>query len=176
MTYMLIRLEGDLKTVVQTAEPWVRSYQDIHIIMWGQPGMSGNPLLGTLFSYQRLLSIILQFKGASICHHACDISCFSTIIHRMKIQKKLNSKTLRYLLSASMHHLNLEGCFLTNGALKAIWARCPALRSLSLKDCGYVVTDNVMQQLLKVRSPWKCDAAASQGEIAMAIYCSSSSR
>jgi hypothetical protein len=42
------------------------------------------------------------------------------------------------------------GVYVTEGTIKVIWRSCPNLKVISLKDCGYVLTDNLMEQLLKV--------------------------
>ena len=72
------------------------------------------------------------------------------MIHRLKRQKKLNNTTLRQLLVPILEHLDLDGVYVTEGTIKVIWRSCPNLKVISLKDCGYVLTDNLMEQLLKV--------------------------
>ena len=72
------------------------------------------------------------------------------MIHKLKRKKKLNNTALRQLLVPALEHLDLDGMYVTEGTLKTIWRTCPNLRVLSLKDCGYVVTDSLMEQLLKV--------------------------
>jgi len=74
------------------------------------------------------------------------------MIHRLKRQKKLNNNTLRHLLVPALEHLDLDNTYVTEGTLKVIWSSCPHLRVLSLKDCGYLITDNIMEQMLKVNT------------------------
>lgn len=79
-----------------------------------------------------------------------SLNFYSKMIHRLKRQKKLNNSTLRQLLVPILEHLDLDGVYVTEGTIKLIWRSCPNLKVISLKDCGYVSTDNLMEQLLKV--------------------------
>ncbi|XP_046559923.1 uncharacterized protein LOC124268943 [Haliotis rubra] len=78
-----------------------------------------------------------------------DEFVISTMIHRLKRQKKLNNKALQILLVPTLEHLDLEGLYLTNNILKMVWIKCPNIKTLSLKNCGYIMTDNLMSQLVK---------------------------
>lgn len=81
-------------------------------------------------------------------------SC-SKMIQKMKRQSKLNNAALRQLLVPALEHLDLSGVYITDSTLKLVWKNCPNLRVLSLKDCGYIVTDSIMEQLVKVK--WEGD-------------------
>ncbi|CAH1801838.1 unnamed protein product [Owenia fusiformis] len=71
------------------------------------------------------------------------------MIHKLKRQKKLNTKKLKSLLVPSIEHLNLDGVYLTEACLRMVPTGCPNLKVLSLKCCGYVATDHLMAQILK---------------------------
>lgn len=77
-------------------------------------------------------------------------SC-SKMIQKMKRQSKLNNAALRQLLVPVLEHLDLSGVYLTDSTLKLVWRNCSNLRVLSLKDCGYIMTDSIMEQLVKVK-------------------------
>lgn len=81
-------------------------------------------------------------------------SC-SKMIQKMKRQSKLNNAAFRQLLVPALQHLDLSGVYITDSTLKLVWKNCPNLRVLSLKDCGYIVTDSIMEQLVKVK--WEGD-------------------
>lgn len=72
------------------------------------------------------------------------------MIQKMKKQSRLNNAALRQLLVPALEHLDLSGVYITDSTLKMVWRSCPNLRVLSLKDCGYIVTDSLMEQLVKV--------------------------
>ncbi|XP_046335128.2 uncharacterized protein LOC124117349 [Haliotis rufescens] len=78
-----------------------------------------------------------------------DEFIISTMIHRLKRQKKLNNKALQTLLVPALEHVDLEGLYLTNNILKMVWTKCPHIKTLSLMNCGYIMTDNLMSQLVK---------------------------
>ncbi|BFZ18501.1 hypothetical protein BsWGS_21540 [Bradybaena similaris] len=78
-----------------------------------------------------------------------DEYIITTMIHRLKRQKKLSLKLLQTLLVATLTHLDLEGIFLTNNILRTVWTQCPELVAVSLKNCGYIVTDTVLVQFIK---------------------------
>ena len=59
---------------------------------------------------------------------------------------------LRQLLVPVLEHLDLDSVYLTQSVLKTMWTNCPNLRVLSLKDCGYIVTDSIIETLLRVSS------------------------
>lgn len=75
-------------------------------------------------------------------------SC-SKMIQKMKRQSKLNNAALRQLLVPVLEHLDLSGVYITDSTLKLVWRNCSNLRVLSLKDCGYIMTDSIMEQLVK---------------------------
>ena len=50
-----------------------------------------------------------------------------------------------------MDSVDFNGIYITEKTLRIVYERCPNLQSLSLKGCGYLITDNVLQRLLKVR-------------------------
>lgn len=77
-------------------------------------------------------------------------SC-SKMIQKMKRQSKLNNAALRQLLVPVLEHLDLSGVYITDSTLKLVWRNCSNLRVLSLKDCGYIMTDSIMEQLAKVK-------------------------
>lgn len=77
-------------------------------------------------------------------------SC-SKMIQKMKRQSKLNNAALRQLLVPVLEHLDLSGVYITDSTLKLVWRNCSNLRVLSLKDCGYIMTDSIMEQLVKVK-------------------------
>ncbi|KAK3084234.1 hypothetical protein FSP39_010408 [Pinctada imbricata] len=78
-----------------------------------------------------------------------DEHLISKMIHKLKRKKKLNNTALRQLLVPVLEHLDLEGMYVTQGTIKTVYQCCPQLRVLSLKDCGYIVTDTLMEQILK---------------------------
>ncbi|XP_062588055.1 F-box and leucine-rich repeat protein 13-like [Saccostrea cucullata] len=78
-----------------------------------------------------------------------DEHLVSKMIQKMKKQSKLNSAALRQLLVPVLEHLDLSGVYVTESTLRLVWRNCPNLRVLSLKDCGYLMTDSVMEQLVK---------------------------
>ena len=68
----------------------------------------------------------------------------------LKRKKKLNSSNLRQLLVPVIEHLDFDSVYITDGILKTVCNNCPNLRVLILKDCGYVVTDSVVEMLFRV--------------------------
>ena len=72
------------------------------------------------------------------------------MIHRLKREKNLSNTTLRQFLVPALQHLDLDGVYITEGTLKVIGTKCSNLTVLSLKDCGYVVTDTALDRLIKV--------------------------
>ena len=68
----------------------------------------------------------------------------------LKRKKKLNTTNLRQLLVPAIEHLDFDNVFLTGGILKTMCNNCPCLRVLILKDCGYVVTDSIVEMLFRV--------------------------
>lgn len=78
-----------------------------------------------------------------------DEHLISKMIQKMKRQSKLNNAALRQLLVPVLEHLDLSGVYITDSTLKLVWRNCSNLRVLSLKDCGYIMTDSIMEQLVK---------------------------
>ena len=73
------------------------------------------------------------------------------MIHKLRRKKnKLNNKAFRALLGPVIEHLDLGAVYLTEGTIKLIGQRCPGLRVLNLRECGYVMTDHFMELMLKV--------------------------
>ena len=75
---------------------------------------------------------------------------FRIMIQRLKREKKLTNKALRVLLAPTVTRLDLEGVYLTNNTLRMVWTQCPHLQAVSLKDCGYIITDNVLANFTRV--------------------------
>ena len=73
------------------------------------------------------------------------------MIHRLRRQKKLNNKSFRVLLTYTIENLDLGYVYLTEGTIKLVGQRCPNLKVLNMRECGYVLTDHMMEILLKVR-------------------------
>ena len=73
------------------------------------------------------------------------------MIFQLKRKKKLNSKNFKTLLVPALEHLDVsQDVCLTQSMLNTMWSNCPNLRVLILKDCGYIVTDNVVEILFRV--------------------------
>ena len=77
-------------------------------------------------------------------------SFLSSMLKRLALQKKLNNASLKVLLVPALEHLNLEDVCLTQKTLHIVYSQCPHLKSLSLRNCGYIITDSVLSQLTKV--------------------------
>lgn len=75
---------------------------------------------------------------------------FSSMIAYLKRKKKLNSPNLKQLLVPVLEHLDFDNVYVTDSILKTVCNNCPYIRVLILKDCGYVVTDSVVEMLLRV--------------------------
>ena len=71
-------------------------------------------------------------------------------MHRLKRQKRLNNKALESLLGPYIETLDLNDTYLTEGSLKIIMRQCPNLKHLNLRECGYLITDQLVQMLAKV--------------------------
>lgn len=78
-----------------------------------------------------------------------DEHIINMMIRQLKRKKKLNGRMLRQLLVPVLEHLDLNDVYLTQSVLKAVWTNCPNLKVLSLKDCGYIVTDNIVETILR---------------------------
>lgn len=73
----------------------------------------------------------------------------ASMLNRLKRQKKLNNRVLKVLLVPVLEHLDLEDVYLTQNTLRVVYEQCPQLKSISLRNCGYIVTDNMLNQLTK---------------------------
>ncbi|KAL8559883.1 hypothetical protein ACOMHN_016929 [Nucella lapillus] len=71
------------------------------------------------------------------------------MLNRIARQKKLNNAALKVLLVPALEHLNLEDVYLTQNTLRIVYTQCPHLKSLSLRNCSYIVTDSLLSQLTK---------------------------
>ena len=72
------------------------------------------------------------------------------MIHKLRQSKRLNNRTFRSLLGPTIQHLDLGAVYLTETTLRLVGQRCPDLRVLNLRECGYIITDHVTETLLKV--------------------------
>lgn len=72
------------------------------------------------------------------------------MIHKLKRDGKLTTGAMQTLLCPALSRLDLESVYVTTATMKAIMKQCPNLKELSLKSCGYIVTDHLLQQLFKV--------------------------
>lgn len=99
--------------------------------------------------YQYIIRIFSKFGKQNNWFSFNSDPC-SKMIQKMKKQSRLNNAALRQLLVPALEHLDLSGVYITDSTLKMVWRSCPNLRVLSLKDCGYIVTDSLMEQLVKV--------------------------
>ncbi|XP_072043347.1 uncharacterized protein [Amphiura filiformis] len=92
-----------------------------------------------------------------ICNHIADYSLedcpdeylIGAIIHKLKRQKRLTNTALQGLLGPTIETLDLGWAYVTEGSLKIIMRQCPHLKELSLRECGYLMTDQLVQQLVK---------------------------
>ena len=75
---------------------------------------------------------------------------FSTIIHKLKKRNKLNNKTMQCLFSSCIEHLDFSGVYLTQKTIQMVTTKCPHLKMLNMHDCGYVLNDHIMENMLKV--------------------------
>ena len=82
--------------------------------------------------------------------HDMVLVYFRSMFNYLKRKKKLNTTNLRQLLVPAIQHLDFDNVFLTGGILKTLCTNCPNLRVLILKDCGYVVTDSIVEMLFRV--------------------------
>ena len=74
----------------------------------------------------------------------------SCIIQRLKRSNRLNNAAFESLLGRNIEQLDLSDAVLTEKTLKLVGQRCPHLKQLSLRHCGYIITDHIMEILLKV--------------------------
>ncbi|XP_013381287.1 F-box protein SKP2B [Lingula anatina] len=102
---------------------------------------------------KRLLDTTMDF----ICqnHEMYDLQDFpdeyliGQMIHKLKREKKLNSKVFQTLLCPALTHLDLHGVYVTEKIMNHIARNCSGLTHLNLKDCGYVMTDHLAQRIFK---------------------------
>ena len=87
-----------------------------------------------------------------ISFHVCNIFFFfkRELLHRLKRKGKLTNTALENLLGPFVETLDLEGALLSQKAPKIIVRQSPHLTALNLKDCGYIITDQVLIYLIKV--------------------------
>ncbi|KAK7494009.1 hypothetical protein BaRGS_00014667 [Batillaria attramentaria] len=78
-----------------------------------------------------------------------DEYIIASMLSRLKRQKKLSNRLLKVLLVPALEHLDLEDINLTQNTLRLIYQQCPHLKTLSLRNCSYIVTDNMLSQLTK---------------------------
>ena len=71
-------------------------------------------------------------------------------MNRLRFERRLNNRSLQCLLGEGLERLHLDRMYVTEGTIKLVTERCPHLKQLSLRDCGYVMTDHFMERLLKV--------------------------
>jgi hypothetical protein len=57
---------------------------------------------------------------------------------------------MRSIFGPVIEHLDLEGVYITEATIKLVASRCPHLKFLNLKDSGFIMTDHLIQILLKV--------------------------
>ena len=76
---------------------------------------------------------------------------FRAFIHKMRREKRLTNTALKGLLGPNIENLDLGWTYITEGSLKIVMRQCPNLKQLSLRECGYLMTDQLVQQLVKVR-------------------------
>ncbi|CAF0774092.1 unnamed protein product [Rotaria sp. Silwood1] len=102
---------------------------------------------------RRLLDLTLEYICENVeqfdFENFPDEFLINEIIHRIKRNGKLTSKKLQSLLSETMEHLDLDGIYLTESGIKAIYKKCPNLKVLSLKSCGYVLNDHYLEQIIR---------------------------
>jgi len=75
---------------------------------------------------------------------------YRSIMHRLKLINRLNNVAFDSLLGRNIDTLDLSDAVLTVKTLKLLGQRCPHLKELSLKRCGYIVTDHTLEILLQV--------------------------
>lgn len=81
--------------------------------------------------------------------HFPDDYLLGHMIHKLKRDGKLTTRAMQTLLCPALSRLDLESVYVTTATMKAIMKQCPNLKELSLKSCGYIVTDHLLQQLFK---------------------------
>ena len=74
----------------------------------------------------------------------------SQIFYRLKFEKRLTNSAMPSVIGRAMDSIDFNGVYITEKTLKLVYERCPNLQSMSLKACGYLITDIVLQRLLKV--------------------------
>ncbi|CAF0763123.1 unnamed protein product [Adineta ricciae] len=111
-----------------------------------------NPFHGQT-QIRRLLDLALEYVCQNIDKYDFegfpDEFLINEVIHRIKRNGKLTSRTLQGILSGTMEHLDLDGIYLTESGIRAVYTKCPNLRVLSLKGCGYILNDHYCEQLIR---------------------------
>ena len=87
---------------------------------------------------------------ADVRSYTYSVLSFSRIYYRLKFQKRLTNAALNSVLGLVMESIDFNGVYVTENTLKLLCRRCPKLRSLEMKGCGYVMTDRLLDTLLKV--------------------------
>ena len=75
---------------------------------------------------------------------------YSQIFYRLKFEKKLTNSAMPSVLGRVMDAVNFTGIYITQKTLNLVYERLPHLQALSLKECSYLITDNVLCKLVKV--------------------------
>jgi len=78
-----------------------------------------------------------------------DEELIRLMIRRLKRKKKLTSSALQTLLVPTITRLDMEDVYLTTKTLRFLWNNCPHLKAISLKNCGYLITDNILTHFCK---------------------------
>eukprot|EP00795_Rhopilema_esculentum_P012097 gene12097-2697_t len=101
----------------------------------------------------RLLEICTAFICNNIkiydLEHFPDEFLLRQIFYRLKFKKKLTNAVLPNVIGRVMEEIDFNDVYVTEKTIKLVCKRCPELKSLSLKNCGYIITDNVLKWLLK---------------------------
>ncbi|XP_076453105.1 uncharacterized protein LOC143288468 [Babylonia areolata] len=99
--------------------------------------------------FESSVQVILNNLGQYDLENFPDDYLIGFMLNRLARQKKLNNASLKVLLVPALEHLNLEDVYLTQNTLRIVYAQCPHLKSLSLRNCSYIVTDSLLNQLTK---------------------------
>jgi len=101
----------------------------------------------------RLLEICMSY----VCSHIknFDLEDFpdsyilNQIFYRLKFEKKLTNSAMPSVIGRVMDAVDFTGIYITQKTLNLIYERLPNLQALSLKECSYLITDNVLCKLVK---------------------------
>ncbi|CAF3146493.1 unnamed protein product [Rotaria socialis] len=131
---------------------WERRTNGVHVRAAYGRRFERNPYHGQT-QIRRLLDLALEYICENVDNYDFegfpDEFLLNEIIHRIKRNGKLTSKKLQGLLSSTMEHLDLDGIYLTESGIKAIYTKCTNLKVLSLKSCGYVLNDHYCEQIIR---------------------------